>query len=277
MKIGPVVVLALGVGLIITLFPRDPTPTLAQPEQTAPETIAVEVAKAVTPAIDLKETVEVVREETSNDLTGPEEVKQIVIENLVAETDQLSPIPDSAPVNNPKYTNKYDDYFRLWTKKYWGPQYDWRLFKAQAIQESGLRPAVASYVGAQGLMQIMPATLKEIRADNQDVGPDPHNPEWNTAAGIFYMKKMHTLFKSASTADDQMMFARCAYNGGSGNCAWGIRRCQELKQGDCNSWAAVATAVINRPPKRWIYRETLGYVSSINVLLGLPKQPIPPR
>ena len=57
---------------------------------------------------------------------------------------------------------KFDPYFRKYTKRFFGPGFDWRHFKAQAVAESRLRADAMSRVGAVGVMQIMPRTFKEI-------------------------------------------------------------------------------------------------------------------
>src|SRR5438067_138996 len=90
----------------------------------------------------------------------------------------------AVPPTAPNY-QKYDDYFRKYTARYFGDAGDWRVFKAQAIVESGLKPTVVSPVGARGLMQIMPATYGDIRKRNKDAPlRDIDDPESNIAAGI---------------------------------------------------------------------------------------------
>ena len=41
--------------------------------------------------------------------------------------------------------------------------WDWRLLASQVYQESRFDPEANSWVGAQGLMQLMPATSKKKR------------------------------------------------------------------------------------------------------------------
>src|SRR5262249_39547843 len=43
---------------------------------------------------------------------------------------------------------------------------DWRLITAQMYQESGFNPKATSWVGAKGLMQVMPRTAQELRIGN---------------------------------------------------------------------------------------------------------------
>jgi len=113
------------------------------------------------------------------------------------------------------WPDKYDSYFRKYTKRYFGPYFDWRWFKAQAIAESGLDPDAKSQVGAQGLMQIMPATYQEISKDN------PHfvnldDPRWNVAAGIFYNRKLYRKWTTPPPGTERLYFAFGSYNAGYG-------------------------------------------------------------
>jgi hypothetical protein len=51
--------------------------------------------------------------------------------------------PATAQVRSPtpasdRGPNRYDDTFRKYSKRYFGPGYDWRAFKAQGMTESNL-------------------------------------------------------------------------------------------------------------------------------------------
>ncbi|MEK7263660.1 MAG: transglycosylase SLT domain-containing protein, partial [Bacteroidota bacterium] len=59
---------------------------------------------------------------------------------------------------------RYDDYFRKYSKRFFGIGFDWHVFKAQGIAESNLSPDAKSWVGAVGIMQLMPATYKDIQS-----------------------------------------------------------------------------------------------------------------
>ncbi len=97
------------------------------------------------------------------------------------------------------------------SKKYNVPA-DW--IRAVMARESGGRtmlgetmPMVSS-AGAMGLMQVMPATYAEKRAE-LGLGDDPFNPRDNILAGTAYLKWLHGKYGYPA------MFA--AYNDGPGN------------------------------------------------------------
>src|SRR5882724_9420213 len=63
------------------------------------------------------------------------------------------------------------------------------LVREVARQESGFRPCAVSPKGAEGLMQLMPATAELLKAK------DPLDPAQNIEAGASYLKQMLTRFK----------------------------------------------------------------------------------
>ena len=58
---------------------------------------------------------------------------------------------------------RYDPIFKKYAKRYFGIGFDWRRFKAQAMAESNLDSTATSWVGARGLMQLMPSTFAAIQ------------------------------------------------------------------------------------------------------------------
>jgi membrane-bound lytic murein transglycosylase MltF len=97
----------------------------------------------------------------------------------------------------------------------YGRQYgfDPLMLAAQGYQESRLRQDVKSRVGAIGVMQIMPATGREL-----SVG-DIRLLEPNVHAGAKYMDQLMTrYFKDAHFSDEnRVLFAFASYNAGPGN------------------------------------------------------------
>lgn len=133
------------------------------------------------------------------------------------------------------WPDKYDRYFRKYSKRYFGPYFDWRWFKAQAIAESGLDPDARSRMGAQGLMQIMPATYREISKDNpQFVNLD--EPRWNVAAGIYYNRQLYRKWRTPPPGNERLYFAFGSYNAGYGTILKAVREAGE----DVVRWDDVA-------------------------------------
>jgi membrane-bound lytic murein transglycosylase MltF len=118
-------------------------------------------------------------------------------------------VKDAASESERRKFQSLIEYFR----KY-GDQYDVDpvLMAAQGYQESQLNQNVRSPVGAIGVMQVMPATGKDL-----DVG-DINQTEANIHAGIKYMRWMIDNYygKEPMTNLDKALFAFASYNAGAG-------------------------------------------------------------
>ena len=71
------------------------------------------------------------------------------------------------------------------------------LALAVSRQESEFHPGVASHVGAQGLMQLMPATAREVSAElglRYALGRLTAEPEYNVVLGTAYLKGLEDRF-----------------------------------------------------------------------------------
>nr|WP_116311099.1 transporter substrate-binding domain-containing protein [Cupriavidus taiwanensis] len=93
--------------------------------------------------------------------------------------------------------------------------FDPLMLAAQGFQESQLNQEARSHVGAVGIMQIMPATGKELNVGNIRMA------EANVHAGAKYMDRLMTkYFPDAHFSEaDRPLFAFASYNAGPGNIA----------------------------------------------------------
>jgi membrane-bound lytic murein transglycosylase MltF len=125
---------------------------------------------------------------------------------------------------------------------------------AQGYQESGLDHGRRSHVGAIGVMQVMPATGKEMKVgDIRQVEPNIH-------AGVKYVRYMmdHYYADEPMDALNKGLFAFASYNAGPAR----IRQLREkaAKRGlDPNKWFNNVEIIAAES----IGRETVQYVSNI--------------
>lgn len=103
-----------------------------------------------------------------------------------------------------KKTYKYSDIFEAASKKY---NVSKDLLEAVAYTESSFRANATSYCGAQGIMQLMPATAKSLGVT------DAYDPVQNIMGGAKYLSQLLKKYNGNTS------LALAAYNGGSGNVA----------------------------------------------------------
>ena len=149
---------------------------------------------------------------------------------------------------------KFRELIALFRK--YGNQYnvDAVLMMAQGFQESRLDQTVKSRVGAVGVMQVMPATGKELKVG--DIGQvDP-----NINAGVKYVRFMiDTYFKDEPMDDlNKGLFAFASYNAGPGRIRQ-LRKLAATRGLNPNLWFNNVERVVAEK----IGRETVTYVSNI--------------
>jgi len=118
--------------------------------------------------------------------------------------------------------------FKKYAAKY---QFDPLMLAAQGYQESQLNQEARSPVGAIGLMQVMPATGKELNVGDITIADS------NVHAGTKYMDQLISRELAGAHLDEvnRTLFAFAAYNCGPGNMAR-LRKTAESRGLNPNVW-----------------------------------------
>lgn len=143
-----------------------------------------------------------------------------------------------------KLFRKYADQYNL----------NYLLMMAQGYQESRLDQKAKSHVGAVGIMQLMPATGKQMKTGNiRELEPNIH-------AGVKYIRHVIDSYFKDEPMDalNKTLFAFAAYNAGPGRVR-GLRKAAEKSGLDPNVWFNNVEVVAAKK----IGSETVTYVSNI--------------
>ena len=90
--------------------------------------------------------------------------------------------------------------------------WDWELLAALIYQESKFDPHAKSWVGATGLMQLLPGTAAMYGAN------DIYNPRQSIMAGVGYLKWLDELWQSkVPDEQERLKFVLASYNVGQGH------------------------------------------------------------
>ncbi len=125
------------------------------------------------------------------------------------------PKPDSIKVDTMAVTppggiSPYDPVFKKYAQEI---GWDWRLLAAIAFSESGFNPNATSWMGARGLMQVMPKTARSFGVNESDLG----NPEVSVRVATKILKELDGIMRSRTGAADRIKFVLASYNAGSGH------------------------------------------------------------
>jgi membrane-bound lytic murein transglycosylase F len=92
------------------------------------------------------------------------------------------------------------------------------LLASIIYQESKFKPTSKSWVGARGLMQIMPATAKDLGIT------DTTDPQQSVRGGTAYLNQMYKKFDKVDDSIQRLKFTLASYNSGLGH----VRDAQRL-------------------------------------------------
>jgi membrane-bound lytic murein transglycosylase F len=149
--------------------------------------------------------------------------------------------------------------------------WDWRLLASQAYQESRFDPAARSWAGAVGILQIMPATAREVGVRR------PLDPEENLAGGVRYLDKLDAYWRRhlpELDPEERLKFVLGSYNAGMGH-VQDARRLATKHGDDPARWDDVSywllrlsePDVYNDPAVRYGYLRGLEPVTYVALIL----------
>lgn len=113
-------------------------------------------------------------------------------------------------------------------KQYSG-DYDWRFLASLIYQESNFKKDTNSWVGAVGLMQLMPTTAREFGVTN------PLDPEQNISAGVEYLNYLMNYWQEIPDSVDRLKFSLASYNCGLAH-VLDAKRLAEKYDYNSNKW-----------------------------------------
>lgn len=104
----------------------------------------------------------------------------------------------------------YDELIKKYSKKI---EWDWRLLASMVCQESRFDPSAQSWMGAYGLMQIIPSTSMRYGIDSISA-----TPEQSLNAGTSYIRRLDNYWKDyIDDKDERIKFVLASYNVGLGH------------------------------------------------------------
>ncbi|MEN8249894.1 MAG: transporter substrate-binding domain-containing protein [Bacteroidota bacterium] len=176
-----------------------------------------------------------------------------------------------------KKFSPYDDLIKENAAKL---KWDWRLLAAMIYQESRFNPKTTSWAGAQGLLQMMPASAKRFGVN------DRTNPEQNLRGGTEYLMWLENLWQQrVESPDERLKFIMASYNVGIGH-VYDACALTEKNGGNPARWNDVKAYLINLAHRQYYSdpvvklgyargSEPVNYVDNILELFERYKQLIP--
>ncbi|MCA0893359.1 transporter substrate-binding domain-containing protein [Microbulbifer agarilyticus] len=145
----------------------------------------------------------------------------------------------------------YDELIKKYAEEF---NFDWRLIVAQMFQESSFNPKAKSWVGAQGLMQVMPDTGKQVGEKNL------FDPETSVRAGLKYLRWLYRKFEDKGISpENRMWFTLASYNAGLGH-VYDAQDLAEEKGWDRNVWFGnVENAMLLLSERKYYSKARYGY------------------
>lgn len=144
----------------------------------------------------------------------------------------------------------YDHLIKKYSAMY---GFNWLLICSQVCQESCFDPNRVSYAGTIGLMQVAPATGREVGFH------DLKKPDSNIHAGVKYMHKMKSRFPQSLPEPERDYFSLASYNAGYGHVIDARRLAIELNLDPDRWFNNVEKAILLLATPKYSSRAKYGY------------------
>lgn len=143
--------------------------------------------------------------------------------------------------------SNYDEIIKRVSEQY---DIDWRLLASLIYQESRFQPDARSWVGAFGLMQLMPNTARFYGIDSTS------SIEEQIIAGVKFLKWIDQHLPDDINDDERIKFVLASYNAGIAH-VFDARRLAEKYDKDPNSWSNNVDFYLLNKSKPKYYRDSV--------------------
>ncbi|MDT5271600.1 MAG: rane-bound lytic murein transglycosylase [Acidobacteriota bacterium] len=131
--------------------------------------------------------------------------------------------------------------------------WDWRLLASQVYQESRFKPDAKSWAGAQGLLQLMPGTARQVGVR------DALDPEDNVGGAVRYLKWLNEFWDERVVDEgERLKFILASYNTGPGH----VEDAQRLTSkygGDPLVWEDVSYWLLQKSTQKYSTDEVVKF------------------
>jgi len=144
--------------------------------------------------------------------------------------------------------SRYDEDIKEISLQY---EMDWRLVSSIIYQESGFKPNAKSWVGAYGLMQLMPSTAKMFGIDSLS------SPKEQIEAGVKFIQWLDKQIPSEITdVNERTKFILAAYNVGLAH-VFDARRLAKKYKHNPNIWTGNVDTFLLQKSNPKYYRDSV--------------------
>ncbi len=144
--------------------------------------------------------------------------------------------------------SRYDEVVKEVSSQY---EMDWRLVSSIIYQESGFKPNAKSWVGAYGLMQLMPSTAEMFGIDSLS------SPKEQIEAGVKFIHWLDTQIPvEIKDVSERTKFILAAYNAGLAH-VFDARRLAEKYEHDPNIWTGNVDTFLLQKSNPKFYRDSV--------------------